>query len=146
MMNEEVNIIMTKDPIHLSPDNTLGEVHKMFEKSRIHHIPITDDENNLVGLVTTYDLWKMDKTYDTYKDVKIKDVMRTKLAKISPTDKIGTAAELFLDNRFHALPVVDGTKLVGLVTSFDVLLYEFRKEYDKPILFEDIYSKGLMVK
>lgn len=47
--------------------------------------------------------------------------------KLEPEDKIGTAAELFLDNRFHALPVVSDGYLVGLVTTFDVLRYEFKK-------------------
>jgi len=142
MMNEAVATIMTKDPISLHPDDTMQDVRAIFEKNRIHHIPITD-EGKLVGLVTTYDLWKQDKPFSSYDEIKVSDIMTTKFAKIGPNDKIGTAAELFLDNRFHALPVVDEGQLVGIVTSFDILRYEFRKEYKNPILYKDIYEKGI---
>lgn len=55
--------------------------------------------------------------------------MTTGVVRISPIDKIGTAAELFLDNRFHALPVVaEENRLLGIFTSFNILLYEFKKE------------------
>jgi len=67
--------------------------------------------------------------------------MSTKLVKIEPDDKVGTAAELFLDNRFHALPVVAEGKLVGLVTTFDMLKYEFKKEYKEAILYKDVLDK-----
>ena len=55
--------------------------------------------------------------------------MTKKLAKVESTDKIGTAAEVFMEHLFHALPVVDDGKLVGIVTSFDLLKYEYNKEY-----------------
>jgi CBS domain-containing protein len=134
---------MTKDPLSLRPSDSLSDVQKLFDKNRIHHIPICDEDHKLVGLITTYDLWKINKDHDNYENIKIEDVMTKKLAKIASNDKVGTAAEIFLDNRIHALPVVDDGKLVGIVTSFDILLYEFRKEYDKPILFEDVYSRGI---
>lgn len=53
------------------------------------------------------------------------------LATIEPIDKVGTAAEVFMEHLFHALPVVDNGKLVGIVTSFDVLRYEYNREYPK---------------
>ena len=145
MMNEHVDSIMVKNPVTLSPDATLQDVREIFAKNKIHHIPITDD-GTLVGLITTYDLWKLNKPFDQYGDTKVSEIMSTKIAKISPEDKVGTAAEIFLDNRFHALPVVDeNKKLVGIITTFDVLLYEFKKEYKNPILFKEVYEKGIEV-
>ena len=79
----------------------------------------------------------------------VMDVMTTKLAKLSQHDKIGTAAEIFLDNRFHALPVVkDDNILIGIITSHDVLKYEYVKAYPKPILYKEIfrnYNKRMFV-
>lgn len=146
MMNERVDSIMVKNPITLSPDSSLQEVKEIFTKNRIHHIPITD-QGVLVGLVTTYDLWKINKPFEDYGNIKVSEIMSTKVAKIAPEDKIGTAAEIFLDNRFHALPIVDeNNKLIGIVTSFDILLYEFKKEYKNPILFKEVYERGIEVK
>ena len=96
----------------------------------------------MLGLITTYDLWKVNRNFDEYAQIPVTEVMNRKFAKVAADDKVGTAAELFLDRRFHALPVVENTKLVGIVTSFDVLRFEFRKEYEKPILYQDVLSNG----
>lgn len=137
MMNEKVASIMIKDLITLAPDSSLAEVHQIFTTHKIHHIPVTED-GMLVGLITTSDLWKSNIPHEKYGNVQVSEVMSKKLVKIEPDDKVGTAAELFLDNRFHALPVVSEGRLVGLVTTFDVLKYEFKKEYKEAILFKDV--------
>ncbi|HRG19397.1 MAG TPA: CBS domain-containing protein [Saprospiraceae bacterium] len=142
MMNEFVQTIMTRNPITISERGTLEDVKKLFDQNRIHHLPVINDEGDLLGLITTYDLWRLNRSFDDYHQISVVDVMNSKFAKVSSDDKVGTAAELFLDRRFHALPVVDGKKLVGIVTSFDVLRYEFRREYEKPILYQDVLSNG----
>ena len=107
----------------------------------LHHLPVIENEK-IVGIMTTYDLWKNEIAPENYSSIRVKQIMNTNIAKISANDKIGTAAEIFLSNKFHALPVVDESqKLLGLVTTFDVLLYEFKREYPKPILFKELYEK-----
>ncbi len=138
-MNEFVHSIMTRNPITVSSKSMLSDVKSIFDENKIHHIPVTDDEGNLKGLVTTYDLWQLNRSFDDYNSISVKEVMNDKILRVNQDDKVGTAAELFLDRRFHALPVVDKSdKLVGIVTSFDVLRYEFKREYEKPILYKDI--------
>ena len=55
--------------------------------------------------------------------------MTKKIATLTPSDKIGSAAELFLEHLFHAVPIVENGELVGIITSFDVMKYEFQKAY-----------------
>ncbi len=140
MMNEAIHTIMTRNPISLSPKHTISDVETLFKLNRIHHLPVVDD-GKLIGLVTTYDLWshRSSDAQTTF----VTDIMNTCIVKISAQDKIGTAAELFLDNRFHALPVMEGDTLVGIVTTFDVLKYEFRKEYENIILYKDAFEPKL---
>ena len=139
-MNESAHTIMSSNLITVTPDQNLTTVRNIFLTNRIHHLPVIVG-NKLVGLVTTYDLWKRSFAPSEYDNILVKNVMSTDLAKISPDDKIGSAAEIFLDNRFHALPVVDDeNNLLGMVTSFDVLLYEFKKEYPNPILFKHLFE------
>ncbi|MCZ2101206.1 MAG: CBS domain-containing protein [Chitinophagales bacterium] len=135
-MNESVTTIMIKDLTTLHPDDKVGRAAEIFKSKRIHHLPIVEG-GDLVGLITTHDLWNRHIPPSDFEKIDIKDIMSKKLIKLTPEDKIGTAAELFLDNRFHALPVVDGSKIVGLITTFDVLRYMFKKEYPNPILFKD---------
>jgi len=143
MMNEKVETIMIKNLITLGPESTVAHAVEIFKSKRIHHIPVVD-EGRLVGLITTHDLWNKFVAPDAFGTTVIKDIMSKKLVKLEPDDKVGTAAELFLDNRFHALPVVKDGMLVGMVTTFDVLRYEFKREYtSEPILFKDVLDKGI---
>ena len=141
-MNEFVKTIMTTDLITVNPQTKLSSVRQIFMSHKIHHLPVMD-KDKLVGLVTTYDMWKNEIAPSEYADANVSRVMTTSIAKIRPHDKIGTAAELFLDNRFHALPVInEHNHLVGIVTSFDVMLYQFKKEYPNPILYKNLFEKN----
>ena len=140
MLNEPVHTIMTRHLITASPDEYLDSVRQTFMTNSLHHLPVVEN-GKLVGILTTYDLWKNEIAPEDYPTSRAKQIMNTKVAKISPNDKIGTAAEVFLANKFHALPVVDSEdRLMGIVTSFDVMLYQFKREYPKPILFKHLYE------
>jgi acetoin utilization protein AcuB len=119
---------MSTELITVSPSDAMTTVLDLFKKRRIHHLPVVDN-GKLVGLITTADLLWLNKNFSEYEVLKVSDIMTTKLATLEPTDKIGSAAELFLLNRFHAIPVVSEGILIGLVTSFDVLKDQFKKAY-----------------
>lgn len=130
-MNEPVSMIMTSNLITVHPDESMEVVLKIFKENRIHHLPIVRD-GKLVGLITTSDLLWMNRHFDEYEGVKAKDVMSKKIATLESDAKVGTAAQIFLKNWFHALPIIDKNgNLKGIVTSFDVLKYNFKKAYPK---------------
>jgi CBS domain-containing protein len=128
MMNENVGSIMTTNLITVGPSDTLQTVKDILISRRIHHVPVVE-EGKMVGLVSIDDLFKSNINHSDYVNTLVSSVMTKKLAKVESTDKIGTAAEVFMEHLFHALPVVDDGKLVGIVTSFDLLKYEYNKEY-----------------
>ncbi|MEP6647693.1 MAG: CBS domain-containing protein [Saprospiraceae bacterium] len=128
MMNEPLSMIMSKNVITAGADDSLSVARSIFLKNKVHHLPIVNG-STLVGMLTTYDLFKVSGPNKDYDKLYIKDVMTTHVATLEPEDKIGTAAELFLENLFHAVPIVKEGELKGIVTSFDVIKYEFRKEY-----------------
>ncbi|HQW02417.1 MAG: CBS domain-containing protein [Saprospiraceae bacterium] len=128
MMNEPLSSIMTRQVITAGPDDKLSVARDIFRKNRVHHLPIVHG-TQLIGILTTYDIFKMIDSKDDYDKILIKDVMTTHVATLEPEDKVGSAAELFLENLFHAVPIVKDGELKGIVTSFDVIKYEFHKEY-----------------
>ena len=138
MMNDQIRSIMTVNPVTISPESSIADVSKIFSDRRIHHLPVVKD-GKLMGLITTYDLWKLDSPMENYKHIRVSEVMNTKLCKISPIDKVGTAAELLMDRRFHALPVVNlRGELKGIVTSFDIMRYTLNRDYPTPILYKEV--------
>lgn len=128
-MNEFVPAIMTQQIHTLSPDNTLEEARAIMLKKHVHHLPILDG-GKLVGMVTSWDFFKLGKSSQEYADMKVKEVMTTKLATLDPGQHIGAVAEVLMEHLFHAVPIVnDDHELVGIVTSTDIIRYEYSKEY-----------------
>lgn len=129
MMNELVHTHMTKDVITLGPDNTLGEAREIMLKKRIHHLPILDGKT-LVGMVTSWDFFKLGKSAEEYQSMPLKEIMTTKIATLDPDQHLGAVAEVLMEHLFHAVPIVnDKRELLGIVTSTDILRYGHRKEY-----------------
>lgn len=128
MMNEPLSTIMTREVITAGVYDKLSVARDIFLQNRVHHLPIVEGEK-LVGILTTYDLFKLANRQVDYDNITIGKVMTTHVATLEPDDKVGSAAEIFLENLFHAVPVVKEGKLLGIVTSFDILKYEFHKEY-----------------
>src|SRR5687768_7944039 len=130
MMNEPLSLIMTRDVITANQDDSLAVARNIFLNNKVHHLPVANG-STLVGMLTTYDLFKLNGALKgkNLEDLTIKEVMTTHLATLEPDDKIGSAAELFLEKLFHTVPIVKDGNLHGIVTSFDVMKYEFRKEY-----------------
>lgn len=132
MMNEPVSSIMTpaEKLITCSPSDSMVTAQRTMEKHRLHHLPILNDDGSLAGLITTTDLLRMNRRFEEYGGVDVKDVMTTRLAKLESEDKIGTAATIFLENRFHMIPIIDeGNHLKGIITTFDVMKYNFKQAY-----------------
>ena len=120
---------MTKDPIVVSPTSTIAAVNALMREKGIQQIPVVE-EGKLVGLITSHDLWKNGNSEFKSDSGLVRDVMNTKIIKIAPKDKVGTAAELFMDKRFKTLPVVNlENDLKGVVTAFDVIRHVMTREY-----------------
>ena len=133
MTNEPLSLIMTRNVVTAAAEDTLAVARGIFLKNKVHHLPIVNG-SRLVGILTTYDLFKIVGQSKDYEKIYIKDVMTTHVATLEPEDKIGSAAELFLENLFHAVPIVKEGNLQGIVTSFDVIKYEFKKEYPTQVI------------
>ena len=127
-MNETVSSIMTTQVITVDKDDKLSKVKDILTKKRIHHVPVVDG-TKLVGIITTGDLLWMDKKFEDYENISVSEVMTRKIAVLEPDDKIGSAAEVLLEHLFHCVPIVKDGELVGIVTSHDIMKYEFNKEY-----------------
>lgn len=129
MMNELVQTHMTKDVVTLTPDNTLADVRDIMLSKHIHHIPILEGKK-LVGMVTSWDLFKLGKSADEYATMKVSEVMTRRVATLDPDQHLGAVAEVLTRHLFHAVPIVnDDHELLGIVTSTDIIRYEHTKEY-----------------
>jgi len=126
-----VSTIMTANPISVSPEDSLQTVNTIFDNHRIHHVPVVLADE-LVGIVSKSDLsfFKRGFLDDEYNRLaedlrlnsyKVKNIMTTGLGKLDKDDRINVVLDVFAKNLFHALLVVDGKKLLGIVTTHDII-------------------------
>ncbi len=129
MMNEPIHSHMTKDVITIRPDSTLGEAREILLKKHIHHLPVVDGKK-LVGMVTSWDIFKLGKSAEEYNSMIVSEIMTTKVATLEPDQHLGAVADVLTRHLFHAVPIVnDQHELLGIVTSTDIIRYEHTKEY-----------------
>ncbi len=128
---DKVSNIMTTDLICVNEDDTLASIRHIFQSHRIHHIPVLRD-GLFVGILSKSDFSFFKKGFNDISNNKIiedvrlnnytaKDIMTTKVAKLSKDDRINVALEIFKENLFHAIPVVEEDKIVGIVTTYDII-------------------------
>ena len=139
-MNERISTFMTRDVVSVRPEDSLEEVKKLLFERHFHHLPVVDSDGKLAGIITSWDLIKSNKRFEEYGDFKVKDLMTTKVATLGPNDLIGAAAMVFLKHLFHGLPIVDDDRtLLGIITTHDILKYEFQKEYPNDAFIRDTH-------
>lgn len=137
MMNERLSTIMTKDVVTVAPDDTLEQVKDMLFVKHFHHLPVVRGKK-LVGIITSWDLIKSGHKFEEYPHLQVKDIMTTKVATLGPNELVGAAAMVFLKHLFHGLPIVDDDgNLVGIVTTHDILKYEFEREYPDDVFIKE---------
>jgi len=129
--NEKITHIMTDKPSTVYLTQKLSEARKSMAEGGFHHMPVVSGED-LVGLLSSTDLLRVSYEYgqdprqtDAVMDntMKIGELMRKEPITLSVNQTVRDAVGVFAEGRFHSLPVVDGDKLVGLVTTTDVMKY-----------------------
>jgi acetoin utilization protein AcuB len=109
--------LMTPDPTTISQHDTLAKAKSLMDEGRFRRLPVMDNEQ-LVGIVTERDL----REYTGYLDsTRVTAAMRTPLLTVTPYDAVEDAALLMLKHKIGGLPIVAEGKLVGIVTTSDLL-------------------------
>ena len=123
---------MIYDPVTIRRGSTVQEALNMMSEYHIGGIPVVDDDNHLVGIVTNRDL-----RFERRLDRKVDDVMTSEnLVTTHIQTDLTAAARILQENKIEKLPVVDAdNKLVGLITYKDIT-----KAKDKPMACKD--AKG----
>ena len=126
-----VSDIMSKTLITVNHTNTLRDVAQFIEEKKIHHLPVVSG-NKIIGMISKSDMERITFVNDfqgetvstqLYDALTIEQVMTKNLVLIQKHQTIHEAAVILSENEFHALPVIDGDAIVGIVTSVDILKY-----------------------
>jgi len=113
-------------------NDDLSQVEDLMVAKKLRHVPVVEN-GELVALVSQRDLFKAmmsstmgygEKAQKAYlHSVRVKEIMVYPVVTVAPDTSVGEAADLMLHKGIGCLPVVEGTRLVGVVTKTDLLRY-----------------------
>lgn len=116
----KVEDVMTPDPLSLSPAQTVQDAYALMSQRDIRHVPVTD-AGALVGLISLTDIGRLGARVPEILAKTLREAMTTKLVTIRPDEAVHVAAAKMATRKINCLPVVIGDKLVGIVTTYDLL-------------------------
>ena len=113
---------MTSEPYTLRDSDSIDDAIKVMVEKHIRHIPITDDDDHLLGLVTQTDVLSVappSRVKGDKSDIRISDVMIRNVSVIHKADSLRQAAVYLQSHKYGCLPVISDDQVVGIITDSD---------------------------
>ena len=130
-----VKDIMTEIVQTLQVGDTLAMARRQIERGGVHHLPVIDDDERVIGLITYHGILKAwlshgrpntESAGEIAGDIPVDMLMEKDVVTVEPETTAAEAARLIETNRFGSLPVTKGDKLVGIVTAGDFVRFAQR--------------------
>jgi len=121
--------IMTKEPLVVTPADTVGQADELLSENRIRQLPVVKGRE-LVGILTDRDIRSFlsgvplfpPEAREKALNTAVQEIMTTEPLTLAPDDDLQDAVELLIAEKVGGIPVVDEAEgLVGIVTYVDVL-------------------------
>lgn len=133
MKTTSIDQLMTRNIIKLNINDQLTKAESLFKAHKIRHLPVVKGDS-IVGMLSYNDLLRIsfaDATNDdgdtiettVYDMFTLEQVMSRQVSHVEASDPIEVAANLFINKEFHALPVLNKDRLVGILTTTDMIRY-----------------------
>lgn len=115
---------MTRDPKTVAPGDTLSRAAEIMRRHRIGHLPVVED-GRLVGILSDTDIRNASlppgHAGALPGDRAVREAMRAEVWSLAPEDSVEDALQIICRQRFGALPVLEGDRVVGIITRIDLL-------------------------
>lgn len=145
---DELNVgdIMQTEVITVGPNTTVRELASILAEHKISGVPVVDEEDRVVGMVSEADIIVQDaelhfpyyvplldsviylQSFHKFEErlhkmfgSQVKEIMSTEVTAIAPDATVRDAATLMADREINRLPVVAEGRLVGIVTRHDIV-------------------------
>lgn len=126
-----VQDLMTDSVVTLKRGSSVAELLDLLAEREIRHVPIVDDDGELVGLVTDRDVLRgvlgdsqvdlpLDLRHQLRSALSVDTIMSTDVLCIAADQTVAEAAGIMLENKIGCVPVTEGPRLVGILTESDV--------------------------
>jgi CBS domain-containing protein len=114
--------------VTIRPDQTLREALAMLAQHSIGAILVTDARGGLVGILSERDIVREAVRNEKFFDLAVSAIMTSNVISGLPQDDVSAVATTMTNKRFRHLPVLDGGKIVGIISLGDIVKAQ-RDEY-----------------
>ncbi|MFN8497823.1 MAG: CBS domain-containing protein [Anaerolineae bacterium] len=121
---------MTKDVMTIDSKTTLPEAHRIMKDRKIRRLPVVDQHGRLVGIITRGDVREASPSdatslsiYEVHyllAQLTVDSIMTKDPVSVTPDTPIKDAARIMLEQKISGLPVVEGNRIVGIITESDI--------------------------
>ena len=113
---------MTSEPYTLRESHSIDDAREFMTEKHVRHIPITDDDSHLLGLVTQRDILAAtspEQLQSGAPGIRLSDVMIRNVSVIHKSDSLRQAAKYLQSHKYGCLPVISDERVVGIITDSD---------------------------
>ena len=128
-----VRDLMSDRVYSVRPDDDLATVRDLMDDHAIRHVPVVDEDGDLVGLVSHRDLLRTALIErddlpemierSLLESTKVREVMTPYVETVAPELELSEAAQLLVESKFGSLPIADQGHLIGMLTEADFVRY-----------------------
>lgn len=133
MKNLRVKDLMTPEVLSVHLDDTVETVYDLMNERGIRHLTVVDRDGDLVGLVSHRDLLRHSPIEraevpvflmrEILRRTRVEEVMTSEVETAEPGTPASEAARVMFENKFGCLPVLEVSKLVGILTESDFVRF-----------------------
>ena len=124
----QVHECMLLNPVTISPKTTYAQASWLLRVKKLHALPVTDNEGQLVGIITEKDLLNISPVAvlgvhtvsDFLSAIKVEEAMTTRVITVQEDYPLEEAACILIDHKIGSLPVMRGNQLIGIITESDI--------------------------
>jgi CBS domain-containing protein len=133
MKTKSIKEVMTQNVVCVTPEQQLLDVKHIYEKDKFHHHIPVQDKGKLVGMVSLIDFMYnisgagMSDENTVYKEKKVKDIMTQNPFYLTTKASIEDVSKALAEGKYHAVPVLENDKIVGIVSTADLITYFLNK-------------------
>lgn len=134
-LTKPVSSLMTVSPVVANETTTFSQILRLFSEFPVHHLPVVDANNKLIGIISTNDFMRVFKKMFELAEpvqmsaaaidehIRVLDIMTPNPVSVSSGQTIGEALKIFAGGKFLALPIVDNDQVIGIISAKDILNY-----------------------
>jgi CBS domain-containing membrane protein len=124
---------MTPHVISVQPEDSIAKAYELMLDNRIRHLAVLDGDGDLVGLLTHRDLLRnslieraglpLSLQNNIIQRIRVEEVMTSEVETAEPAQWLHEAAQIMFENKYGCLPVVEGSRVLGILTEADFVRF-----------------------